>query len=57
MTILNRTSISALDKVHLIEKMEPCQVKYSITALANEFSISRKSIYSIKSSFDQSIND
>ena len=57
MIALNRTSLSALDKAHLIEKMAPRQAKYSITALADEFSISRKSIYSVKSSIDQAIKN
>ena len=43
MAILNRTSLSLLDKAHLIEQKAHCQAKYSITAFVEAFSISRKS--------------
>lgn len=57
MTILNRTTLSASDKSNLIEKIALCQEKDTITALATEFSISRKAVYSVKSSTTQALQD
>ena len=46
--MLYQTKLSPSDKFDLLLKSLACQVHGAITSLANEFSLSRKTIYSVR---------
>ena len=45
MSILNRTSLTSSDKFNLLSKIIGCQPHGAISSLADEFSVSRKTLY------------
>ena len=57
MQLLNRTSLSPSDKLDLLLKTITCQAHGAITSLANEFSISRKAVYTARDAILKAFNE
>ena len=57
MPILDRTPLDPSDKLHLLVKTLSCQAHGAITLLANDFSISRKSVYKARDAILNAINE
>ena len=57
MQLLNRTSLSPSDKLDLLLKTVTCQAHGAITSLANEFSISRKAVYTARDAILKAFNE
>ena len=56
MPILNRTPLAPSDKLHLLAKTLSCQAHGEITSLANDFSISRKAVYTARDAIQAALN-
>jgi len=56
MSILNRTQLEPSDKLHLLVKTLSCQAHGQITSLANDFSISRKAVYTARNVVQTALN-
>jgi hypothetical protein len=55
MSILNRTSLTSSDKLNLLSKTVGCQPYGSISSLADEFGISRKTLYQTQNAAKQAL--
>jgi len=56
MPILDRTRLNPSDKLHLLVKTLSCQAHGEITSIANDFSISRKAVYTARNAMQTALN-
>jgi len=56
MSILNRTLLNPSDKLHLLVKTLYCQAHGQITSIANDFSISRKAVYTARNAMQTALS-
>jgi len=56
MSILNRTQLEPSDKLHLLVKTLSCQAHGQITSIANDFSLSRKAVYTARNAGQTALN-
>lgn len=56
MPILKRTPLAPSDKLHLLVKTLSCQAHGQITSIANDFSISRKAVYTARNAMQTALD-